>query len=237
MENRNMVKGEYQYAIYPSLLDSFLKYKKADDDETFAYLLDKINKVKTEQTEQQLKGIEFENLVGLVINANKTHQHDLLKQDHEVYETDNFEFKAGLVNKIADKLRGRQMEQNYIEAIINTKVGRIKLYGIVDYRFEDMIVDLKTTGNYKINKYTDTKDWKYTQHLIYPLIRKTMGNPVKAFKYVVTDFENDYQETYIPTEAMDIKLMQLIYEFVAFIEYYKPNITDYTVFGGRKEAF
>lgn len=227
----SQIAPTHDYAIYPSLLDAFLRFKRTDDDETFAALLDKINGVKSEQTEAQLKGVEFERLIGMVINANKTKQHDLLRLD--TYKTDNFEFSANLVNRISDKLSARQTEQEYIEAIIDTRMGRIKLYGIVDYTFEGMLADLKSTGNYKVNKYTDSKDIKYTQHLIYPLIRKHLGKPVQAFKYVITDFENDYQETYIPSENMEFKLMQIIYEFIAFINYYKPNITNMKVFGGE----
>lgn len=213
------------YAIYPSLLDAFVRYKEHDDDETFAALFDKINKVKTPQTEEQLKGVAFESCINALIDGKDVE----LSNNGKMFLHSGFEFKVDLMFKISSKLRNCQMKQNYLECIVDTKFGKIKLYGIADYRFDGMLVDLKTTANYKINKYKI-----HTQHPVYSLIRKQMGQPLKAFKYVISDFENDYQETYIPTDAMHFKLMQLIYEFITFINYYKPNITNMKVFGGEE---
>jgi len=232
MENRNMVGGGYDYAIYPSLLDAYLRYKRTDDDETFQALFDKINGVRSEQTEAQLRGIAFESVVNDLIDGTDVD----LNEVGTHFVRDGFSFSLELMYKIASKLRHCEMKQNYVESVIETRVGRIKLYGIIDYRFEDMLVDLKSTSNYKVNKYTNSKEITHTQHLVYPLIRKNMGTPIRAFKYVVSDFENDFQETYIPNENMESKLMAIIYEFVGFINYYKKNITNMKVFGQVKEV-
>jgi len=213
------------YAIYPSLLDAYLRYKKNDDDETFDSLFDKINKVKTEQTEAQLKGVEFE----MAINS-KLKGLSLL-QDNDSYITGDFTFKIDLIDKIVERLQFSTSMQKYMEVIIHTHVGNIKLYGIVDYDFPEMITDLKTTSNYKCNKYEDN-----TQHSIYSLIRKLKGKPLKAFKYLVTDFEKVYQETYIPTDNMFNKLMLTIFEFINFINHFKTNITDEKIFGSETRS-
>ncbi len=218
---------EIKYAIYPSLLDTYLRFKRHDDDDTFNAVFDKINKVHTEQTEQQLKGIEFEGL----INAKIAGQELIPADDRRYYLSDNFQFKAELVNKIADKLQLATKSQEYLEAIIPSHLGNIKLYGIADYSFPEMIVDLKTTGNYKINKYKDNM-----QHPVYSLIKKLNGNPLKAFKYLATDFDNAYQETYIPTVNLHQKLMITIYDFIYFIEYFKNYITDEKIFGKERQA-
>jgi hypothetical protein len=232
MKTNFIIDSQCDYAIYPSLLDAYLRYKRHDDDDTFAALFDKINKAPTEQTDVQRKGVVFEQCVNDLIEGKSVAS--CPASTH--YVCGQFLFKIELINKIADKLRNCKKKQYYIESIMTTKVGKIRLYGIADYAFDQMIVDLKTTGNYKINKYTDSKDLKYTQHLVYSKIRKEMGKPLDAFKYVVSDFENDFQETFIPTQTADTKLMQIIFEFVAFINYYKANITDGTVFGGREAA-
>lgn len=198
------------YALYPSVLDAFIRYKKADDDETFDSLLDRINKVKHEQTEDQLKGIQFESEINRVLIGGDVSD---IK-----YTEAHKEIAARLVN-CTDV-------QKYIEVVIKTRVGNIKLYGIVDYMFGEMAVDLKGTSNYKLNKYKDS-----TQHQIYSLICKLKGKPLKQFKYLVTDYEKVFQETYIPSDNMFSKLIYTIYEFVDFIEYYKANITDEKIFG------
>lgn len=214
------------YAIYPSLLDAFLRYKKHDDDETFDSLLDRINKTKHEQTESQLKGVEFESTINEELAVQKLGFVDSMYQRKEGLING---FKIETVDELVRRLMHNTGAQKYMEVIIHTHLGNIKLYGIVDYEFPDMIVDLKGTDNYKCNKYKDS-----TQHPVYSLIRHLKGTPIKQFKYLVSDYENVFQETYIPSQNMYDKLMLIIFEFIAFIERYKANITDMKVFGGRE---
>ena len=226
MEIQKAPEGsKVDYAIYPSLLDAYLRFKRHDDDETFDTLFCKINKIKTEQTEGQLKGVEFEDLVNQRIDGQ-----DLVlstdKPDH--YKSENFEFLCEPIDSIANQLRNCIDKQVYMETLINTPLGVVKLYGIIDYEFPDMIVDLKGTSNYKCNKYKDN-----TQHAMYSLIRHVNDLPIEAFKYKVSDYVNDFQETYIPSENMFDKLMITIYGFINFINYYKANITDTKIFGGE----
>jgi hypothetical protein len=211
---------EIKYAIYPSLLDAYLRFKRNDDDETFDSLFDKINKVKTEQTEQQLKGVEFENCVNARIAG------DTLVLMGGEYKTDNFSFKSNLIDHIAGRLQYASKQQEYMEAIIPSHLGNIKLYGIADYTFPEMITDLKSTASYKCNKYKDN-----SQHPVYSLIKKINGDPIKAFKYLASDFNNMFLETYVPTDKMYGKLMLTIFDFINFIEYFKANITDGKIFG------
>jgi hypothetical protein len=226
----SQTEQQHDYAIYPSLLDAFLRFKRTDDDETFSALFDKINGVKSEQTEAQAKGVAFESIINDLIDGKDVDMNDSSTR----FVRKGFEFTVDLVYKMASKLRKCSGKQIYISTIIQTPLGAIKLYGIIDFKFNEMLTDLKSTGNYKLNKYTDSKEIKYTQHLIYPLILKNTGEPVTAFKYLVSDFENDFQETYIPNDHMEFKLMQIIYEFITFINHYKANITDMKVFGGRE---
>lgn len=215
------------YAIYPSLLDAYLRYKKNDDDETFDSLFDKINKVRSDQTEFQQKGSEFEGLVNDAINKDPL----TIAVDDRHYATEHFNFKIEIIEKLKRKLIHATEKQKYMEVIIHTHMGNIKLYGIVDYDFPDMIVDLKGTENYKCNKYEDS-----TQHPVYSLIRHLNGRPIKGFKYLVSDYDKVFQETYIPSDNMFIKLILTIFEFINFINHFKLNITDEKIFGGKKES-
>ncbi|WP_183567426.1 hypothetical protein [Mucilaginibacter sp. SP1R1] len=216
------------YAIYPSLLDAFLRYKRRDDDETFISVFDKINKVQSEQTEHQAMGIEFEALVNNVIGQLNQKVHLAIIEEEGFYITNNFKFKCDVVDKIASKLQLATAKQEYMETVIPSHLGNIKLYGIADFSFPEMITDLKTTSSYKCNKYKDN-----AQHGTYSLIRERNGAPLKAFKYLATDFDKVYQETYIPTEVLHQKLMFTVFEFISFIEYFKNHITDTKIFGGN----
>jgi hypothetical protein len=227
METLTAPAIKVDYAIYPSLLDAYLRFKRKDDDETFASVFDKINKVQSEQTEHQTKGIEFEALVNDVIGQLNSKVHLTIIEEDDHYITNNFKFKVDVVDKIANKLRFATSQQEYMEAIIPSHVGNIKLYGIVDYDYPEMIADLKTTSNYKCNKYKDN-----AQHGTYSLIRELNKKPIKGFKYLVSDFDKVYQETYIPTKNMHEKLMFTVFEFISFIEYFKNYITDTKIFGG-----
>lgn len=201
------------YAIYPSLLDAYLRYKRNEDEETFISLFDRINKVKQEEIpEHVLKGIEFENLVNEVVSGNKI----------------DADLHSDVLEKITNKLSENIGTQKYEEAIFESPYGNIKLYGIIDYDYPKMIVDLKTVVSYSCGKYKD-----YAQHQCYSLIRHQNGNPIKAFKYLITDFKKVYQETYIPTPIMYDKLMFTIYEFISFINHFKKFITNEKIFGGE----
>jgi len=219
------VQIKADYAIYPSLMDAYLRFKRHDDDETFDSLFCKINKIKSEQTESQLKGVEFEKCVndllsGVVVEKTPDGLH---------FKAVNFLFPVDLITRIVDKLKPSIGKQKYLEVIIKTQVGIIRLYGIIDFEFPEMIVDLKGTSNYKCNKYKD-----HMQHPVYSFIRHLNNEPIKAFKYVVSDYFELYQETYIPGQNMYDKLMITIFEFINFINHYKSFITDKTIFGGEE---
>jgi hypothetical protein len=213
------------YAIYPSLLDAYLRFIRNDDDESLESLINKINNVRTPQSEQQIKGVEFEKLINACIDQKNSDIITVTKYNG-VYATDHFEFKSEVVEKIAVKLQFATKKQEYLECIIPSHEGNIKLYGIADYTFPAMIVDLKTTGNYECNRYKDN-----TQHATYSLIKKVNNQPIKAFKYLVTDFDRVYQETYLPTDVLHKKLMSTVFEFIGFVNYFSKYITNDKVFG------
>lgn len=217
MENK-----QHDYAITPSLLDAFLRFQRNEDEETFTSLLDRINRVEHEKGENQLKGIAFEKAVNAVI---------LLLVNHTVQPTaditvDGFTFDGNLILTIASKLQHCTSKQEYMEAIFDTHVGRIKLYGITDFGFPEMIVDLKGGEDYSFGKFK-----KRTQHLMYPLISITNGKPIKQFKYLVSDYRNYFIEPYTPTQNNFDKMWINVFEFIRFLNHFKKHITDTKIFG------
>jgi len=213
---------KYDYAVNPTLLDAYLRFKRKDDDETFETLMCKINGIKLELPEEVQetinKGIEFEELVNRLLD----------RADDKSWFSDAIG-NIGIAMAIQNKLQYNSGMQVYQEAFLKTPYGIIKLYGILDYEFPEMIVDLKTVAHYSCNKYAE-----YSQHSMYSLIRELNNKPIKAFKYLITDFKKIYQETYIPNKQMYIGLMQNVYEFIAFINHFKPAITNNKIFGFTK---
>lgn len=217
---------EYQYAFYPTLLDSYFRYKKGEDELSFNQLFDKINKVPQEVIDQEaeqnrLKGIAFEGLVNELINANKNKQHDLLKLDGDIYSFDGFEFSSSLANKVSDKLLHCTSQQHYKEKVIETPRGNVLLYGIFDYKFPEMTVDLKGVKSYNYGKYKENMQHKFASLIT--------GD--KQFNYVVTDYEYMFIENYWLTDKVRKQAVKDVVEFIDFIEHFKKYITDTKIFG------
>lgn len=215
-----MTKVKYQ--IYPTLLDSFYWYKRGYNEKQ--ELIDKINRVKSEMPEAARKGIAFEAVINMLLKSNN---HPLL-MDSEYYKGDGFIFGAEIVNKIAAKLINAKKQQEYIQANVQTPVGAIKVYGFIDYSYDDMLVDLKTTGSYKKDKYAINN-----QHKCYPLLAQLNGKNITKFNYLVTDFSRMYIEPYVHTKAMRDEFIFNLVEFTEFLEANREIITDKKIFNEK----
>ncbi len=211
-----------KYSIYPTLLDSFYWYKRGYNEKQ--ELINKINRIKTEMPEAARKGVAFENVINILL---KSGNHPLL-MDVEHYESSGFIFKTEIVNRIAAKLINATKQQEYIESVVQTPVGGIKVYGFIDYTYPDMFVDLKTTGSYKKDKYEINN-----QHKCYPLLAQLNGRDVRKFNYLITDFTQMYTEPYIHTQSMIDEFVFNLVEFTEFLERERDNITDTKIFGGK----
>jgi len=207
---------DYQYAFYPTLLDSYFRYKKSEDELSFIQLFDKINKVEQEPDEARLKGMAFEGLINEKIKGEIT---PIAIDD--VYEHDGFEFKEDLVNKVYEKLKRSTAIQSYQEKIISTPRGNVKLYGVFDYKFPEMTADLKTTKSYSFGKYEENM-----QHKFISLITDD-----KQFNYLATDFEYLFIENYWLTDKVRKQAVSDIVEFIDFINHFKKFITNDKLFG------
>lgn len=213
---------KYQYAFYPTLLDSYFRYKKGEDELSFNQLFDKINKVPQEVIDEEaeknrLKGIAFEGLLNSIITTENTH----LVDDTFVFEA--FEFSKDLVLKVYDKLNRCSNIQHYQEKVIETPRGNVLLYGIFDYKFPEMTVDLKGVKSYNYGKYKDNMQHKFA----------SLISDDKEFNYVVTDYEYMFIENYWLTDKIRKQAIKDIVEFIDFIEHFKKYITDTKIFGNE----
>lgn len=213
---------EIKYQIYPTLLDSFRYWKDHEEDQSaFNDLIDKLNGVTIEQTEENLKGIAFENLINGLIDKEFNIQ-------FEDYIFQGFKFNFNIVNKVFNKLSRCIAKQLKLDGIVSTKFGNVRLYGIFDYEFPQMMADLKTTSNYGLKTEGSEKVKKYKfnfQHKFTSLLTNKL-----EFNYVITDFTYFYIENFKLGQDLNAKTIIEIEEFIEFIEMFKYKIKKSKVF-------
>lgn len=204
---------EIKYKFWPTLLDSFRYWKDHEEDEgAFNDLIDKLNDVKIEQSEENLKGIQFEQVINDLIDE-KMVRHD---------------FDMSLVDKVYSKLSRCIGKQVKIEGIISTKHGNVELYGYFDYEFPEMMADLKTTSNYSLKTEGSEKVKKYKNNFQHKFI--SLLTPKKEFNYVITDFKYFYIENFKLGKQLNEATITEIEEFIDFINIFKYKIKDSKVF-------
>lgn len=206
---------EYQYAFYPTLLDSYFRYKRSEDELSFIQLFDKINKVEQESDEARLKGMAFENLINQMITTEN------VNCINGMFLSGEFSFDEKLVLKIYNKLKRCSKIQSYQEKIIDTPKGKVKIYGVFDYEFPNMMGDLKTLGSYSFGKFENNMQHKFT----------ALITDLKEFNYISTDFEYMFIENYWLTDKVRKQGVEDIVEFIGFVEHFKKYITNTKIFG------
>lgn len=205
-----MTKMKHNFYVTPTLIDSYLWYVKLGcQQDKFKELIDKINKVPIEFPEAAKKGVAFEDCVNLTISGQPT------------YKKDSFIFNEDLVKKIANKLKNNKGTQIWIEKTVPFDYGNVRVGGFLDYNYNDKIIDLKTTGNYKLGKYKDNQ-----QHRAYGLIQSDK----KEFIYYVTDFENTYIEPYRNKKQNHEEFLNNVGDFWNFTQENRELITDKKIF-------
>lgn len=204
-------------SLYPTLLDSFYWYKRIPSPDKFKELIDKINRVKSVDFPiAAKKGIQFEDVVNNLLKGMN------VDKRNGVYVAKDFEFDSVIVDKVVAKLTNHKEQQKYIQAIVPTEIGPVKLYGFVDYTYPEIYVDLKTTGKYATGKFKVNN-----QHKCYSLI----SPHIKEFKYLVTDFKHVFVEPYTCTKQLHEEFLQEVYEFAIFLDENRDVITDTKIFG------
>jgi hypothetical protein len=230
------------YRIYPTLLDSFNRYlapiQFLSEDEgapteeelkqvEFKELINKINRVPYTTTEAQAKGVAMESCLNAMLDQQLVPTKED-KKGNVFYTFETFEFAKPVVDKLFEELAGYSTRSERISCVVSTPVGMVELYGVMDYSFPSVQVDLKTTKKYDFLKYQ-----KNTQHRMYPFIAKQNGIKVDNFAYLVTDFKDVFAENYTCSKAHDEELISNVCQFADFLENNRHLITDRKIFGGE----
>lgn len=208
-----MEPSTVNYKFYPSLLNSFHNYMTEEGYEkdgvdvpfeTMESLINKINRVKTPQTEAQGKGKDFEDAVfGLPPSFGNVFDEQLLQAFREHLPT-------------------YCMRNKFIELYLDD----VHLYGFADIVGEGKVVDVKTASRYAFPKYlTDHQN-------LYLLALKDDG--VSQMDYVITNFNDVFKESYhIDNLDFSVQHNE-IERFKAFCFDNRDLITDLKVFNGVK---
>lgn len=204
-----------RYQLYPSLLNEFYNYqtdKRKRNDEPYCtreQLIAKINRVKTPPNEYMLKGIAFEQCL----------MHD------GVHSFGGFEFNGDLLERMRKFTRGGTW-QTYLQTTIEVDGAMVKHYGFSDVIIRSRNVDCKTTGNYAFPSHLHA-----FQHDVYLLGANDMGIHVNEHLYLISDFD-DYYEEYYPydLELHTEKLRVVSRDMINFLEQNREFITDTKIF-------
>ncbi|MER3499813.1 MAG: hypothetical protein C4308_14935 [Chitinophagaceae bacterium] len=219
---------DYNYKIYPSLLDSYLRYLNngdfKEDEVAKKELIDRINRVEIFPLPQPiLIGKELQRLVSDFARKKE----EALKYPEEVI-IEGKSVRTNLIRELAGRVKGSLFEV-YLESNLETKFGNVLLYGYADYVKHNMIIDLKYVQSYDIGKY-----YNYTQRLVYPYCLSNLH--IEYFEYLATDLRSIYPETYVFEKEMHTNVLRGIVEsFIGFLNDHRELITDKKIFGGENE--
>ena len=144
-----------------------------------------------------------------------------------------FFFPIGVCREFANYYKGA-VTQKYVEGILPTAFGDVKLYGFIDELLPLSVHDIKTASQYSVGKYK-----RNSQHLVYPFCLMQMGNDVRTFEYNVAvigkyNYET-FTESYEFVPSRDIPVLQHKCEdFIRFLEDNRELITDKKIFNDGK---
>ena len=206
-----------KYRIYATLLDSFSWYKKSEDEGAKQEFIDKINRVQTPKSDAQIRGTAFNDLVDAVASGSVA----LQGEETKIHDT---KCENWIIREFANKFT-KAANQAYVETVIDTMHGAVLIYGYMDEIVEDVAFDIKTCSKYEFPKYLH--NW---QHPAYLECLKASAPQVKRFKYLVTDFNNIFEEEYAYSESDSGRLKSVCGELIEFLEINRSVITDGKIF-------
>lgn len=197
------------YRIYPTLLNSFALFEEKTADSQGEIIVDMW---------------EMIDRINRVKKPTTVAQQKGIDFEKAVVTGENEDdFEEGIIEKARALLPSKYKTQFYSEA----KYKNCLIYGFVDLVGGDRAVDLKSTRRYEPNRFA------FNHQNLYLLGLKKYG--IKTLDYVITDFEEVYQETYT-FDAYDFKpLYQQIDNFVDFIEQHRKLIKDKKIFDSKTD--
>lgn len=244
------------YNIYSTLLNTYQNYVDAEtlwskfwgssDDpqitvedyceKTRKELIDTINRVPFD-SEAADKGTAFNEVIDCLIEHRQSNKMEIVSDKNTDtikvnYNDRTFYFPLVFCVSFAGRYEFA-ISQHYTEGILDTSLGRVKLYGYTDEITPFRIVDIKTTSKYEAFKFRKT--W---QHKVYPFCLSSEGMLFDAFRYDVVVFGKDapkvYEEDYTYVPERDIpELIEVCEGFINFLNVYKSEITDLKIFNNH----
>lgn len=197
------------YRIYPTLLNSFA-YHEAKTLDAQGHIL-----VDTQEMLDRINRVRKP--------TTEAQQRGIDFEKAVVTGENEDDFKEGIIERARLLLPQKYKTQFYSEA----KYKNCLIYGYVDLVGTDRAVDLKSTRYYEPNRFA------FNHQNLYLLGLKKYG--VKFLDYVITDFQEVYQETY-SLDSYDFKpLYQQIDNFVDFLEQHKKQIRDRKIFDNKTD--
>lgn len=226
-------------------------------DMQFQSVIDRINRVPYDN-EAVAKGTAFNEVVDCMIEHRKSDKVDIEKVYEKIIEgaydyieckplycdvtytgkiiglnakigEHEFFFPIGLCKEFANYYKGA-VTQKYVEGILSTAFGEVKLYGFIDELLPLSVHDIKTASQYSVGKYK-----RNNQHLVYPFCLLQMGNDVRTFEYNVAvigkyNYET-FTESYEFNPNRDIPILRKRCEdFIRFVNENRELITDKKLF-------
>jgi uncharacterized protein Usg len=197
------------YRIYPTLLNSFAYYEAQILDSHGSILVD---------TQEMLDRINR-----VRKPTTQAQQRGIDFEKAVVTGENEDDFKEGIIEKARLLLPQKYKTQFYSEA----RYKNCLIYGYVDLVGGDRAVDLKSTRKYEPYRFA------LNHQNFYLLGLEKYG--IKTLDYVITDFEEVYQETYL-LDSYDFKpLYQQVDNFVDFLEQHKKLIRDKKIFDKKTD--
>ena len=240
------------YCIYPTLLDAYTSYVRADDiydkyygwaespsvtleefrEKSFTDLIDRINR-KPFENEAASKGTAFNALVDVLASKKNSDKIKYsISEDGKMYQVEydgyDFFFPAEICRHYARKFADA-LHQSFVEGTLTTTYGNVRLYGYTDEITGFAVHDIKTTSKYQVGKYRH--NW---QHLVYLYCLRDMGVDVDTFIYEVTDFSSIYTELYHWHKDSFYTLRDGVEDFIRFVNDNRDLITDTKIFGNAE---
>lgn len=247
------------YLIYSTLLDGFQSYlssselwadywgmsddpSKTEDEfekEQFQSVIDRINR-KPFDSEAADRGTAFNEVVDCIIEHRNSSKMTITSEKESglitaIYNNRTFTFATALCMEFAQYFKGAVC-QFYVEAPLQTKYGKVLLYGFIDELLPHSVHDIKTTEKYKAGKFRN-----HWQHIVYPYCLNQTGNSVYQFEYNVaqiskTGLYTTFTEHYLYNPVRDIRILtEHVERFIEFLQTNRELITDEKIFNLKPE--
>lgn len=149
---------------------------------------------------------------------------------------------AGYITRVGSESI-RPASQVYTDGVLPTAWGPVLLYGYIDELMPTAIIDIKTTGSYRLGQFKS-----HWQHLVYPYCLRQHGDSIDRFEYDVLVWQRKrgdsprclidghYRETYIYSPERDEpRLREHVESLIEWIEAHRDKIDNPKLFNFREK--